>query len=192
MSENTLGAFVVKRKKILLPKLTKRYSEGDTAWCSAKEIVNKEILIESKEETPNGYYLYGTEIPVIFSYPREDVMTNPNMRTCIGVETKQWEISRLMQNSELDTKFLYKGKYITDEDIIDWLVKEENIESMKIVREWAIQYGKECQRVLEAINQRKLEKDPKWESVQKCEAKAKKQKIKIMLDRRDELISKYQ
>ncbi len=192
MTENTLEAFIVKRRKVLLPKITDRGQVDCTAWCSSKRTVNKEVLIEAKEETASGYCLYGTEIPIIFCYPRWSEMTNPNMKTCIGVEARQWEVSSSMKRSHPDGEFHYKGKYITDEDIIAWLENEQNIESMKRVREWAIQYGEECKKVQEAIHQREVEAVRSRRYHRQAEAERQTQKIKEMVNRNNELVARYQ
>ena len=191
MESNTLGAFVVKRRKVLLPNLTGRY-EGDVGWYSAKRHMNKEILIEAKEETANGYYLYGTEIPIVFCYPHWYDMTNPRKETCLGVETRQWEISRSMQKSNSNGLFHYNGKYITDEDVIAWLENEKNIESMKRLKEWAIQYGERCKKVLEAIEQRSIETARTQRYSRRAQEEQEQQKVKRMVDRRNELVSRYQ
>ncbi|MDE5587312.1 MAG: hypothetical protein K2I72_02955, partial [Bacilli bacterium] len=165
-------------------------------WRSTKrKIVNKEILIEAIDEAVNGYYLYGTAIPIIFCYPGLFDMTYPNMQTCIGVETKQWEISKFMKLNYPDGEFHYAGKYITGEDVIAWLENEKNIESMKRVKEWALQYGKECQEVLENIKKWRIETSRMQRCSHIAEEEAKRQKLKKridMLDRRDELVSRYQ
>lgn len=198
MAENTLGAFVVKRRKILLPALNNRESDSNnTFWHFSidKSIVHKEILIEAKEETVCGYNLYGTEIPVVFSYPNTWEKTEPIMKPCIGVEAKQWEVSKSRKIDHLNETFQYQGKYITDEDVITWLENERNIESMKRVKEWAIQYGEQCKELLEAINNRRKEQRIRNAVDQYSEYLDKEEnaeKIKKMIARRDELVSKYQ
>lgn len=189
MESNTLGAFIVKRRKVLLPNLTGKY-EDNVGWYSAKKHMNKEILIEAKEETPNGYCLYGTEIPIVFCYPHWHDMTDPRKETCVGVETRQWPITRNMQQNYPTGEFHYKGKHITDEEVIAWLENEKNIESMKRVKEWAIQYGEECKKVLEAIEQRRIETARKQRYSR--QAQEEQQKVKRMVDRRNELVSRYQ
>lgn len=206
MAEDKLEAFIVKRRKVLLPKITiEKYEDdtdwylaaivgyaGDTFWYSAKRDMNKEILIEAKEKTPHGYCLYGTEIPVIFCYPRGDVKTLPNMKACIGVETRQWEISKTMQLNHPNAPFYYNGKYITDEDVITWLENEKNIDSMKRVKEWAIQYIEECKKVRESIHQREVKDVRSRRYSRHAEEEKQHQKVKEMVDRRSKLVSKYQ
>ena len=191
MESNTLEAFVVKRRKVLLPSLMGKY-EGDVGWYSANKHIIKEILIEAKEETVNGYNLYGTEIPIIFVYPSLADMTNPNMRSCIGVETRKWASYKFMKLNCPDEEFHYNGKYITDEDVIAWLENEKNIESMKRVKEWAIQYGERCKKVLEAIEQQRIETARNQRYSRLTQEAEAAQKVKKMLDRRNELVSRYQ
>ncbi len=198
MAENILEAFVVKRSKILLPALNSGISGSkNTFWRFSidRKIVHKGILIEATDKTVEGYYLYGTEIPVIFSYPNTWEKTEPKMKPCIGVETRQWEISKSRKIDHLDGSFQYQGKYITDEDVIAWLENERNIESMKRVKEWAIQYGEKCKELLEAINNRRREQRINGAVNQYSEYLDKEEnaeKIKKMIARRDELISRYQ
>ncbi len=198
MTENTLGAFVVKRKQVLLPGLKNRESNSNnTFWCCStdRNTVRKEILIEAKEETVNGYNLYGTEIPIIFSYPSTFEKTDPKMETCLGVRTKQVKIAKFMKINQLNGPFHYNGKFITDEDVIAWLENEQNIESMKRVREWAIQYGEECKELLEAIKKREREeriRDRVNRYSGYLDKEENAEKIKKMVARRDELVSRYQ
>lgn len=119
-------------------------------------------------------------------------MTEPIKKTCIGVETRQWEISRSMQKSNSNGLFHYNGKYITDEDVIAWLENEKNIESMKRLKEWAIQYGERCKKVLEAIEQRSIETARTQRYSRRAQEAEEAQKVKKLLARRDELVSKYQ
>ena len=197
MESNTLSAFIVRSRRILLPALRNKYTDIDnTFWCSArKHDINKNILIEAKEETKNGYYLYGTEIPIIFSYPNWHEYTRPMMQSCVGVETRQWAISESMKRVEPNTEFHYHGKQIIDEDVIAWLEKEKNIESMKKVREWILEYSEECEKILEEIKKRRASTfvtDASMEYKKFLEEEEQKQKRKMMIARRDELVSKYQ
>lgn len=197
MAENTLGAFIVKRRNILLPKLKygARYFDN-TFWFSIdRNIVHKGILIEAKEETVNGYCLYGTEIPVIFSYPSRFEHNHPTMTACIGVRTDQMEITKSMKEKFPDGEFRYKGKYITDEEVIAWLENYENIESMQRVREWAFIYEKACEASEEVRNQRitSISRDIAVKHLRQLELESEEaQKVKKMISRRDELISRYQ
>ncbi len=195
MEKNTLEAFVVKRKKVLLPALNIENFWNSTYWCSVKtsrRALKGEILIESKEEKVNDYYLYGTEIPVVFCYPNYHEETRPFMEICIGVETKKWEVSSSMKKSHPDGKFHYNGKCITNEDVIHWLENEINIESMKRVREWAIRYGEDCQKRLEDMKKRQEEEAPRLEAMRRQREEEQAQKVKKMINKRNELISKYQ
>jgi len=191
MESNTLGAFVVKRRKVLLPVLTNRESDfHNTGWVQKRNI-NKGILIEAHEETVNGYTLYGTEIPIIFSYPHFLNDSVPKMAACIGVETRQWAISYVMQMNYPDGRFHYKGKYITDEDVIAWLENEDNIESMKRVKEWALRYGEECKVVQEEIKARRLASYKDQKEIRRIDEEQHREKVKRMIDRRNQLINKY-
>jgi len=197
MEQNTLSAFIVRRRRILLPALkNKRIDIDNPFWCSVrKHNINTNILIEAKEETQNGYYLYGTEIPVIFSYPTWVDCTNPVMKACIGVETRQWEISKSMKRCEPNAEFHYHGNQITDEEVIAWLEKEKNIESMKKVREWILEYSEECEKILEEIKKIRevsFVENASMEYKKFLEEEEQKQKKKSLIARRDELVSKYQ
>lgn len=194
MQSNTLEAFVVKRKNILLPALKGMESySNNTFWRFSvdRNIVHREILIESKEETVDGYNLYGTEIPVIFSYPNTWERTNPKLKTCIGVATKQWEALASTKISNQSIEFHYDGKFITDEDVITWLENEKNIESMKRVREYAIQYGERCKELLEFLRKRKAENFVNQAVSEYGEYLENEEKVKKLRDRRNELISRY-
>lgn len=196
MESNTLGAFVVKRRNIVLPKLKygERYYDR-TFWDSiGRNIVHKEILIEAKEETVNGYNLYGTEIPVIFSYPSRFEHNDPIMEVCIGVRTEQEEITKVMREIAPNGDFRYKGKYITDEEVIAWLENEDNIESMQRVREWVYIYGKACEAAKEVRHQRfdGISRDITIRNLRQLEKEAEAaQKVKKLRDRRDEMVSRY-
>lgn len=193
MGQNTLGAFIVKKRKILLPALNAKNEWDATFWCSTKRIaLNKEILIEAKNKRVEEYFLYGTEIPVIFCYPNWHEESRPKMDTCVGVETRQWKISSSMKENYPNGEFHYNGKYITDEEVIEWLENEKNIESMKRVREWAIQYGEECKEALEAWKKKRLEEAPKIEAMRRLQKEEQEQKVKKMVNRKNELISRYQ
>ena len=99
MAENILEAFVVKRGKILLPALNSGMpKDKNTFWRFSidRSIVHRGILIEATDKTVEGYHLYETEIPVIFSHPNTWEETRPSMKPCIGVCSKQWEVSKSM------------------------------------------------------------------------------------------------
>lgn len=193
MGQNTLGAFIVKRRKILLPALNIENNWNETFWCSTdRKIVNKEILIEAKNERVEEYFLYGTEIPVIFCYPHWHEESRPKMDTCVGVETRKWQVSSSMKENYPNGEFHYNGRYITDEEVIEWLENEKNLESMKKIRERAIQYGKKCKESIEAMEKRKLEEAPKIEAMRRLQKEEQEQKVKKMVNRKNELISRYQ
>ncbi len=168
--ENKLEAFIVKRNKILLPAIdVVSYNWIDTYWVGAKrKYIGPEILIEPYEYKRDGYRLYGTEIPIIFSHKKSLEITEPVRFICIGVETKQWDVSLTMKKEDPNCKrnFEYSGEHIINEQIIKWLEQEKNIESMRIVREWAIEYGrqlrmyKECEQFVDVrmeLNRREKE-----------------------------------
>jgi len=197
MESNTLGAFIVKRKNILLPNLKywERYFNNKFWSSTDKNIVHKEILIEATEETVDGYNLYGTEIPVIFSYPSRRESSNPTGSACLGVRTDQMEITKSMKESFPNGVFHYKGKYITDEEVIAWLENAENIESMQRIREWVYMYGKELE-ALEEIREQRMRSISRDIAIKKENQLEQKKissfRVKRMTARRDELISKYQ
>lgn len=196
--KSTLEAFVVKRRKILLPQIYGLRGLGISGWRDAtRKIVSKEILVESENKDIFEYYLYGTDIPVTFCYPHYLDMTNPPLETCIGVETRQWEVSRSMKRANNENNpnekqpFYYRGKRITDEEVIKWLENENNIESMKRVKEWAIQYGKECEELKRHQEQLMAESRAISEKVRKETLEKVEEKEKIMKKTRDNLVSQY-
>jgi len=192
--KNQLEAFVVKRRKILLPvNEVVSYEWINSYWTGAnRKIVPSEILIEAHEEKSDGYTLYGTEIPMIFSYPKLMKMTDPDQAICLGVETRQWEISKTSKREDPNFRkeFHYIGKRITDEEVIQWLEQEKNIESMKIVRTWALAYGKE----LSLYQKYASYVEEQWERNQREKLK-RDEMIDIqnpLLEKRNELVKKYQ
>ena len=169
------------------------HESKNTFWRFSidRSIVHRGILIEATDKTVEGYHLYGTEIPVIFSCPNIWEETRPLMKPCIGVSTKQREASKYMKVDHPDGRLLYQGKCITDEDVIAWLEKEDNIESMKNVRELALQYGEECRKFLEEKSKREREQRIKKESEQYAEYLDKEEKTKQLIAKKDELVAKY-
>lgn len=193
--ENQLEAFIVKRNKILLPAIdVVSYNWIDTYWVGAKrKVVSSEILIEPYEYKRDGYRLYGTEIPIIFSHKNFMEMTDPVRFVCLGVETRQWDVSLTMKKDDPNCKgdFQYSGKRITDDQIIAWLGKEKNIESMRKVRQWVLEYGrqlqmyKECEQFVDVRMKLNRHKKEIWDTTQ--------QKNSIpLLEKNNELVKKYQ
>ena len=127
--ENQLEAFIVKRTRLLLPALdVVSYNWVDPYWTGArKRTIGPEILIEPYEYKRDGYRLYGTEIPIIFSHKKSLEMTDPVRYVCIGVKTRQWDASLTMKKEDPNCKrnFEYSEKRITDDQIIKWLEQEK-------------------------------------------------------------------
>ena len=186
-----LEAFIVKREKVLLPQIYGLRGRGFSDWIEAKDnIISKEILIEPGKNNLFRYTLYGTDIPVTFCHPLS--MTAPRLTSFIGVETLHLAASKFMKKiSTPAQKFYYHGKMITNEEIIMWLGNEDNIESMKRVKEWATQYGAACKESASLL-QKEVEKNRLIleqmikEEMQNVEVKAKK-----MNERNAYLVSKY-
>ncbi len=143
-----LEGILVKKRKILLPNSWKEsYNRG---WMGVRNLhLSSGILLDGTTSTATGYKLYGTDIPVVFCYPHWKEMVDPPLEVCIGVEARQWPISRHMVQNYPNGEFHYKGKVLTDEDVIAWLENEENIDSMRKVREWALEYGEKCKKLEE-------------------------------------------
>lgn len=155
--KSTLEGFLVKKRKVLLPQVNqKQYAR---CWIGANKLhLYEGILLQRTIATVKGYQLYGTDIPVVFCYPHWKEMVIPNLETCIGVETRQWPISSHMIACEPNGNFCYNGKVLLDEKVLEWLENERNVESMRRVREWALEYGKNINQLKDSEEQSTIPK----------------------------------
>ncbi len=193
--ESQLEAFIVKRNKILLPAIeVVSYRWINPYWVGVgRKEVSSEILIEPYEYKRDGYRLYGTEIPIIFSHKKFIEMTDPVRFVCIGVKTRQWDVSMTEKKEDPNCtrNFEYSGKRIIDNQIIEWLEQEKNIESMKKVREWALEYGKqlkmykECEQSVDV----RMELNRRIKQIRDTDLQKDKNPL---IERNNELVKKYQ
>lgn len=164
------------------------YKNYDLKWCTTRyTLINSlkkqkiwcidgDILIRESSPNTRGYFLYGTDIPIIFictSTGYQGEYPTPEM-ACIGVKSHKCETSTYIQGYERkEVPFDYSGKELMDNEIIEWLEQEKNIDSMRKVRQWAIDYDKQCKR----LNQQAKENREKWEGIYREEREYESQRM---------------